>query len=674
MGIAKLTAVLTVVLGLFVAAPGTALIIDDPDPGGGSCWNACGGSSGNCWCDEACHTAGDCCPDKCAYCSSSACAPAAFNGAAFVSQSVSNPMSSGGTVRVTVEMQNTGTTTWRAHSEYNLGSQNPQDNGVWGLGRVGLDSDVPPGATYTFSFDVRAPTVTQNQARAFQWRMVQDGVEWFGAFTPNINVIVQPWTQPPADTLSNSFICPGFPDRCVGMCGDGCNGINLGSQGGLVQKWTCECLKHDLVPAWCSSPGPFRPGCQDTFLFNPGIATASCLNPDPNGVCDAERSFALKPDLGEGGLAQCDLTRNHIGNPATYLSPLEYCSTTGPFVLLPLRPPVAAPGPGEIWLGSTTLITDTKNPVFLPPNPLVFVRSHPRFGLYDSQVDGTLMTFSGTGRAVIGIAGKASRMYIFRVGPDSLLCTDPHFTPEGGCGGLVYDGNNLCGKKVCGSADGLPTEEALEHLYFHHNFDASGIKQVPFRHTVGGGSGDPFCGDSGTIGHSFKWCFVNNIAPGTYLGAATSRVKAFGLVEGHMTADTYWFGPAPAGCTPSCAGKPCGSDNGCGTGTCCNGSGCTVAACGTCKQPNACGSGCTNSPGGTGCSTPGGQPGTCDGGGTCIETPGGTCAGMCGVFAGTCWCDDSCESMGDCCPDKCGYCGCGGGGGDPCGGLPCPLP
>jgi hypothetical protein len=264
-------------------------------------------------------------------------------------------------------------------------------------------------------------------------------------------------------------------------------------------------------------------------------------------------------------------------------------------------------------------------------------------------------------------------MYIFRVGADSLLCTDPHFTPEGGCSSWVYDGENLCGKKVCSGADPTPTEEALEHLYFHHNHDAAGIKQVVFRHTVGGNGGDEFCGDSGKTGHSFKWCFVNNIPPGTYLGAATSQVKAWGLVEGHMTADALWFEPEPAGCTPSCAGKPCGSDNGCGTGTCCNGSGCTVAACGTCQQPNACGSGCTNSPGGTFCWTPGGQAGTCDGGGTCNETPSGTCSGNCGGFAGTCWCDDQCQMRGDCCWDRCSYCDCGGG--DPCRGLPCgPLP
>jgi hypothetical protein len=47
---------------------------------------------------------------------------------------------------------------------------------------------VPPGTEVTFSFDVRAPATpgTYN----FQWRMVQELVEWFGDFTPNVRIHV----------------------------------------------------------------------------------------------------------------------------------------------------------------------------------------------------------------------------------------------------------------------------------------------------------------------------------------------------------------------------------------------------------------------------------------------------------------------------------------------------
>src|SRR5207244_3072951 len=64
---------------------------------------------------------------------------------------------------------------------YKLGSQNPQDNATWGLGRVLLPSgtSVAPGATYTFSFNVTAPTTPANYT--MQWQMLQEGVAWFGA-------------------------------------------------------------------------------------------------------------------------------------------------------------------------------------------------------------------------------------------------------------------------------------------------------------------------------------------------------------------------------------------------------------------------------------------------------------------------------------------------------------
>jgi hypothetical protein len=112
------------------------------------------------------------------------------NDAAFVSQSVPATMIAGETYAVTVSMLNEGTNTWTPGQLYRLGSQNPQDNGTWGLGRVNLlaGDSVSQGATTTFSFVVTAPSSPGSYN--FQWQMVQDGVEWFGAKTPNIAVQV----------------------------------------------------------------------------------------------------------------------------------------------------------------------------------------------------------------------------------------------------------------------------------------------------------------------------------------------------------------------------------------------------------------------------------------------------------------------------------------------------
>jgi len=90
-------------------------------------------------------------------------------------------------------MKNTGTTVWTPPSQntynpFRLGAQNPQDNTNWGFNRVDLGGAVAPGSQYTFSFTITAPSTAG--VYNFQWEMVQDGVTWFGDFSPNIQVTV----------------------------------------------------------------------------------------------------------------------------------------------------------------------------------------------------------------------------------------------------------------------------------------------------------------------------------------------------------------------------------------------------------------------------------------------------------------------------------------------------
>jgi FAD binding domain/Ig-like domain from next to BRCA1 gene len=113
-----------------------------------------------------------------------------LNGAQFVSQTVSASMVSGQSQTVTVKMRNTGASTWTAAASYRLGSQSPQDSATWGVSRQDVPQDVPPGATVSFQFNIRAPT--QPGDYAFQWRMVQEQVEWFGDFTPLVGIGVDP--------------------------------------------------------------------------------------------------------------------------------------------------------------------------------------------------------------------------------------------------------------------------------------------------------------------------------------------------------------------------------------------------------------------------------------------------------------------------------------------------
>jgi hypothetical protein len=112
--------------------------------------------------------------------------------AAFVSRSVPTTMTAGQQYAVSVTMRNSGGTTWTPGTFYRLGAINPHDNANWGMNRIALAAgdSVAPGQVRTFSWTVRAPT-TPGQYN-FQWRMVQDGVTWFGANSANTVVTVNP--------------------------------------------------------------------------------------------------------------------------------------------------------------------------------------------------------------------------------------------------------------------------------------------------------------------------------------------------------------------------------------------------------------------------------------------------------------------------------------------------
>ncbi len=98
----------------------------------------------------------------------------ASDDASFVSYAgVPSRMAAGSSATVTVRMRNAGTTTWTSAAGYELGSQRPQDNVIWGLNRVSLPSDVAPNATADFTFTITAPA--ELGRHNFRWRMVRGG-------------------------------------------------------------------------------------------------------------------------------------------------------------------------------------------------------------------------------------------------------------------------------------------------------------------------------------------------------------------------------------------------------------------------------------------------------------------------------------------------------------------
>jgi hypothetical protein len=88
---------------------------------------------------------------------------------------------------VEVTALNIGSTSWTSRENYKLGSQAPQDNVIWGTGRVELSEDrVDPQGTASFVFHVTAPVAAADEQ--FCWQMLRENLHWFGLASPAVLV------------------------------------------------------------------------------------------------------------------------------------------------------------------------------------------------------------------------------------------------------------------------------------------------------------------------------------------------------------------------------------------------------------------------------------------------------------------------------------------------------
>lgn len=132
-----------------------------------------------------------------------------LNGASFVERSAPLKMIPGAVYSVSVAMRNSGETTWTPGAGYRLGSQSPRDNFHWGLNRVELNETIAPGQIKKFVFTLTAPLATGTYA--FAWRMVHEGVEWFGDISADLKITVATPAPTPgwpghADVLSENLV------------------------------------------------------------------------------------------------------------------------------------------------------------------------------------------------------------------------------------------------------------------------------------------------------------------------------------------------------------------------------------------------------------------------------------------------------------------------------------
>ena len=186
-------------------------------------------------------------------------------------------MNKGQRYPVSITLKNVGDSTWTRESRFKLGSQNPLDNLVFGLNRVGLLAPVAPGATVTFNFIVTPPET--GGVHDFQWQMVQEGRGFFGERTPNVPVSVVTLSG-----LGNQavFVAQTVPSNLVA---GSLNPVSVTMRNNGTNTWTPD-ARYKLGaqnPAdstiWNINrvlvPHTVAPGESVTFNFNikaPGVA------------------------------------------------------------------------------------------------------------------------------------------------------------------------------------------------------------------------------------------------------------------------------------------------------------------------------------------------------------------------------------------------------------------
>lgn len=123
------------------------------------------------------------------------------------------PMSLGCSARTTatVRVQNTGTTTWTVGAGYALGAVDDSDPFYTSDTRVRWPAgeSVAPGATREFTIPLASPRAAGMYTT--DWRMVRDGVHWFGATTTQ-RVAVSCDTTAAADFRLSDVTIVSSPD------------------------------------------------------------------------------------------------------------------------------------------------------------------------------------------------------------------------------------------------------------------------------------------------------------------------------------------------------------------------------------------------------------------------------------------------------------------------------
>ncbi|MDI1451627.1 S8 family serine peptidase [Polyangium sp. 6x1] len=158
--------------------------------------------------------------------------------ARFITQTVPVQVLAGKPFPVSLTFKNTGgMEAWTALDNFRLGSESPQDNTTWGSSRQSLAPDefVDVGSEKTFSFNALAPSIPGTYP--FQWRMLREGVAWFGEPSQLVQIQVLP---PAIVPKSGSWYNPA-------RSGWGLH-VSRGGNGNVAMTWTT--YRPNGAPIW----------------------------------------------------------------------------------------------------------------------------------------------------------------------------------------------------------------------------------------------------------------------------------------------------------------------------------------------------------------------------------------------------------------------------------------
>lgn len=163
------------------------------------------------------------------------------NNASCAGISAPNSVQTNQSFSATVSMRNTGTKTWTNTdaNPHKLGSQDPGGNWIWGLSRVNLPGQISPGATASFNFTATAPSTPGT--KTFSWKMLEEGIEWFGAKCSKNITVTTPLINGSCGTAERNYLCSDSSYSGT-LCSSGTSNPANPSfpSAGESSSWTCQ--------------------------------------------------------------------------------------------------------------------------------------------------------------------------------------------------------------------------------------------------------------------------------------------------------------------------------------------------------------------------------------------------------------------------------------------------